>query len=146
MEKRVGPPLELNTDSRHARRRSRAQNSPVDNRLFTLGIYLLNKGKSAKLQILRDDKKIDLEVPIFESRTEPGKLSEMADPKSELLPRLGVVALTITPEVAAILGELHIPSGIVITSIVDNRLAVDSGLTEGDIVQTEAWGSSRPPG
>lgn len=70
----------------------------------------------------------------------------MADPKTDLLPRLGVVALTITPQVTAILGELRIPFGVVITSIVDNRLAVDSGLTEGDIVQTEAWGFSRPPG
>ena len=108
---------------------------PVDNLpLFTLGIYLLNKGNTTKLQIFRDGKKIELEVPIFESRTEPGKLSEMADPKKDLLSRLGVVGLTITPEVAEILGELRIPSGVVISSIVDNRLAVDSGLGEGDIV------------
>ena len=60
----------------------------------------------------------------------------MADPKKDLLPRLGVVGLTITKEVASILGELRIPSGVVITSIVDNRLAVDSGLTEGDIVHS----------
>jgi serine protease Do len=109
----------------------------VDNLpLFTLGIYLLNTGNSTKLQILRGEKQLELQVPIFESRNEPGKLSEMADPKKDLLPRLGVVGLTITPEVAAILGELRISSGVVVTSIVDDRLAVDSGLMEGDIVHS----------
>ena len=110
---------------------------PVDNLpLFTLGIYLLNKGNSTRLQILRGGKKMDLEVPIFESKNEPGKLSELADPKRDLLPRLGVVGLTITPEVTALLGELRIPSGVVISSIVDDRLAVDSGLGEGDVVHS----------
>lgn len=110
---------------------------PIDNLpLFTLGLYLMNKGNSAKLQVLRGDKRIELNVPVFEGRNEPGKLSEMADPKKDLLPRLGVVGLTVTPEVAEILGELRIPSGVVITSIVDSRLAVDSGLAEGDIVHS----------
>jgi serine protease Do len=109
----------------------------VDNLpLFTLGIYLLNTGNSTKLQILRGEKQLELQVPIFESRNEPGKLSEMADPKKDLLPRLGVVGLTITREVAAILGELRISSGVIVTSIVDDRLAVDSGLMEGDIVHS----------
>jgi serine protease Do len=109
----------------------------VDNLpLFTLGIYLLNTGNSTKLQILRGDKKLELQVPIFESGNEPGKLSELADPKKDLLPRLGVVGLTITPEVSAILGALRISSGVVVTSIVDDRLAVDSGLIEGDIVHS----------
>lgn len=60
----------------------------------------------------------------------------MVDPKKDLLPRLGVVGLTITPEVSAILGELRISSGVVVTSIVDDRLAVDSGLMEGDVVHS----------
>jgi serine protease Do len=110
---------------------------PVDNvPLFTLSLYLLNTGNSAKLQVLRGDKKFDLVVPIYEPRNEPARLSEMADPKKDLISRLGIVGVTITPEVATLMDQLRINSGVVVASIVANRLAVDSGLLEGDVIHS----------
>jgi serine protease Do len=110
---------------------------PVDNvPLFALSLYLLNTGNSAKLQVWRGDKKIDLDVPIYEPKNEPARLSEMADPKKDLIARLGIVGVTISPEVAMILEDLRISSGVVVASTVANRLAVDSGLLEGDVIHT----------
>jgi serine protease Do len=110
---------------------------PVDNvPLFALGLYLLNNGNSAKLQIVRDAKKLDLTVPIFEPRTDPQRLSDLGDPTKGLVPRLGIVGVTTSPEVLDLLGELRIASGVLVTSIVDDRLAVDSGLMEGDVIHT----------
>jgi serine protease Do len=110
---------------------------PVDNvPLFTLSVYLLNTGNSAKLEILRGDKKLQLEVPIYEPKSEPARLSEMADPKKDLIPRLGIVGVTMTPEVVSFLNEPRIPSGVVVASTVANRLAVDSSLSEGDVIHS----------
>ena len=71
---------------------------PVDNvPLFALGLYLLNTGNSAKVQIVRGDKRLDLTVPIFEPRTDPQRLSDLGDPTKGLIPRLGIVGVTASP-------------------------------------------------
>jgi serine protease Do len=110
---------------------------PVDNvPLFALSLYLFSAGNSAKLEILRADKKMELTVPIFEPKAEPGRISELSDPTKDLIPRLGIVGITVTPEVSSLLGDLRIPSGVVVASTVADRLAVDSGLMEGDIIHS----------
>lgn len=51
-----------------------------------------------------------------------------------MIPRLGIIGATITPEVSELLGELRIPSGVVVTGTVVNRMAVDSGLIVCDVI------------
>jgi len=77
-----------------------------------------------------------LTVPIFEPKAEAGRISELSDPTKDLIARLGIVGITVTPEVSALLGDLRIPSGVVVASTVADRLAVDSGLMEGDIIHS----------
>ena len=108
---------------------------PVDNvPLFALGLYLVSTGNSAKLQVVRGNKKVDITVPIFEPKSDPQRLSDLGNPSKDLIPRLGIVGVTTSPEVLELLGELRIPSGVLVASIVDDRLAVDSGLVEGDVI------------
>jgi serine protease Do len=110
---------------------------PVENvPIFTLALYLLNTSNSAHLQVLRGDKKLELTIPIYEPRNDASRLSDLDDPKKDLIPRLGIVGVTVTTEVGDIVGELRMPSGVLVASIVANRLAVDSGLQEGDIVHS----------
>jgi serine protease Do len=109
---------------------------PVDNvPLFTLGLYLVNQSDSAKITVLRAGKKIDMVLPIYEPR-DAARLSELGDPTKDVIPRLGIVGATITPEVAEIIGDLRISSGVLVTSIVADRLAVDSGLSTGDVIHS----------
>ncbi|HEX4379721.1 MAG TPA: trypsin-like peptidase domain-containing protein [Candidatus Acidoferrum sp.] len=109
---------------------------PVDNvPLFTLGLYLVNQTDTAKITVLRAGKKIDMVLPIYEPR-DAARLSELGDPTKDVIPRLGIVGATITPEVAEIIGDLRISSGVLVTSIVADRLAVDSGLSTGDVIHS----------
>jgi serine protease Do len=109
---------------------------PVDNvPLFTLGLYLMNHGDSANVSVVRSGKKLDLTLPIYEPH-DAARLSELGDPTKDVIPRLGIVGATITPEVAEIIGDLRIPSGVLVTSIVADRLAVDSGLSVGDVIHS----------
>jgi serine protease Do len=110
---------------------------PVDNvPLLVLSLYMKEASKSVTLQVLRDDKKLDLVVPVYEPKNEPDQLSELADPAKDLIPRLGIVGLTVSADVTALLGDLRIPSGVVVASLVSDQLAVDSGLAVGDVIHS----------
>jgi serine protease Do len=110
---------------------------PVDNvPLFTLGLYLLNQGNSAQLRVMRAGKKVSLTLPIYEPRNDAARISELGDPTKDLIARLGIIGVAITPQILEIVGDLRIPSGVLVTSIVADRLAVDSGLLAGDIIHT----------
>jgi serine protease Do len=110
---------------------------PVDNvPLFALSLYLLNTGSSAKLDVLRGDKKVQLEVPVYEPKNDLRHLSDLGDPKKDLIPRLGIVGVTVMSNVIEVVGDLRIPSGVLVSSIVDDRLAVDSGLAVGDVIHS----------
>lgn len=110
---------------------------PVDNvALMALSLYLMSSGDSARLQIVRGTQKIDLVVPISEPGNEFEKLADLADPTKDLITGLGIVGVTITPDIASLLGELRISTGVLVASKVANQLAVDSGLLEGDVVHS----------
>jgi serine protease Do len=109
---------------------------PVDNvAFFALSLYMRNATSPAKLEVMRSAQKLELDVPVYEPKNEPDRLSELADPTKDLIARLGIVGLTITPEVETLV-NVRIPSGVVVTSIVNDRLAVDSGLQEGDVIHS----------
>jgi serine protease Do len=110
---------------------------PVDNvPLLVLSLYTKQTSSSVKLQILRGDKKLELSVPVYEPKNEPDQLSELADATKDLIPRLGIVGLTVSADVRPLLGDLRIPSGVVVASLVADQLAVDSGLAVGDVIHS----------
>jgi serine protease Do len=109
----------------------------VDNvALFALSLYAQDTSDSVKVRLLRAGKDLELKVPFYESTNEPDQLSDMADPTKDIIPRLGILGLNVTEELDSILGGLRIPSGVAVASIVDDRLAVDSGLVQGDIIHS----------
>jgi serine protease Do len=110
---------------------------PVDNvPLFALSLYTQETGDSARLRVVRGSKTLELDIPIFEARNEPDQLSESADPTKDLIPRLGILGLTLSEDVRAFFGNLRISSGVAVAAIVDDRLAVDSGLMQGDVIHS----------
>jgi serine protease Do len=110
---------------------------PVDTvALFTLSLYAQGSTGSVKAHVLRAGKELDLTLPFYESKNEPDQLSELADLTKDMIPRLGIVGITVTTDVREAIGEMRIPSGVVVASIVDDRLAVDSGLMQGDVIHS----------
>ena len=111
--------------------------TPVDNvPLFLLGLYARDTTDPLKLQVIRENQKLELTVPVTAAREEPDQLLELSDPSKDMIPRLGILGLTITPQVAELSGYLRIPSGVIVTSIVADQLAVDSGLVPGDVIHS----------
>jgi serine protease Do len=110
---------------------------PVENvALFTLSLYLRTTDDKVNLQVMRGTKQLHMTVPVVEPRHDVSRLTELSDPSKDLIPRLGILGATITPQVAELLGGTRRLSGVLVTATVANRLAVDSGLQEGDIIHS----------
>jgi serine protease Do len=108
---------------------------PVDNvALFTLSLYLRTSADKVNLQVVRGDKKLNVQVPVLEPVHDLSRLADLSDPGKDLIPRLGIIGATVNGEVADLIGPLRIPAGVLVTALVANRLAVDSGLQEGDVI------------
>jgi serine protease Do len=108
---------------------------PVDNvALFTLSLYLRTTGDKVNLQVLRGSKELSLEIPVLEPAHDLSRLADLSNPAKDLLPRLGIIGATITPEIEELVGPLRISSGVLVTATIASRLAVDSGLQEGDVI------------
>ena len=111
--------------------------SPVDNvPLFALGLYVMSTANSAKLHVARGNEQVDITVPIIEPKSDPRWLSDLGNPGKDLIPKLGIVGVTISPEARDLLGELRISSGVLVASIVDDSPAVDSDFMEGDVIHS----------
>ncbi|MGA8037407.1 MAG: trypsin-like peptidase domain-containing protein [Candidatus Acidiferrales bacterium] len=110
---------------------------PVNNvPLFALSLYLHENANFTKLSVMRGDKKLDLSVPIFEPPNDAEHLSELANPAKDMIPRLGIVGITVNGDTEPLLGPLRIPGGVVVASLVNDQLAVDSGLQVGDVIHS----------
>ena len=53
--------------------------------ILTLALYLMNKGTSAKLEILRGKEKLNLDVPVFEPKQDRGRLTELSVPERDVI-------------------------------------------------------------
>lgn len=107
----------------------------VDNvALFTLSLYLRTTADKVNLQVARGGKRLSIDVPVLEPTHDLSRLADLSNPTTDLIPRLGIIGATITAEIEELVGPLRIPSGVLVTATVANRLAVDSGLQEGDVI------------
>lgn len=110
---------------------------PVDNvALFTLSLYLRTTADKVNLQVVRGSKRLNIDVPVLEPTHDLSRLADLSNPTTDLIPRLGIIGATITRDIEELVGPLRIPSGVLVTATVANRLAVDSGLQEGDVIHT----------
>jgi serine protease Do len=104
--------------------------------LFELSLYMNDTADFVKLGVMRGDNKLELKVPVYEPANDPDHLFELADPTKDLIPRLGIIGLTVNADVESFLGSPRIQGGVVVAALVADKLAVDSGLAAGDIIHT----------
>jgi serine protease Do len=104
--------------------------------LFALSLYLHENANFTKLAVVRGDQKLEVNVPVFEPPNDADHLSELADPSKDMIPRLGIVGITVSENMEPLIGPLRIPGGVAVASMVNDQLAVDSGLQVGDVIHS----------
>src|ERR1700730_308518 len=110
-----------------------------DRRIETLpqlssALYLHRLDQVLELEILRGDQKKVLYIPPIEHRDHMDQLFDAANADKDLVPRLGILAIDLTPDLRSQLGALRIPSGVVVLGRAVDLITPDTGLQTGDVV------------
>jgi serine protease Do len=101
---------------------------------LTSALYLHRLDKVLELEVLRGSEKKMLYVPAIEARDPMDQLFDAADPEKSLVPRLGILASDLTPELRTQLGSLRISSGVIVIGRAADLITPDTGLQTGDVI------------
>jgi serine protease Do len=112
-----------------------------DRRIETLpqlssALYLHRLDQVLKLDILRGQERKQLFVPAIEQHDPMDQLFDKADPDQSLVPRLGILAIDLTPELRNQVGPLRDPSGVVVLGRAADLVTPDTGLQTGDVIHS----------
>jgi serine protease Do len=113
--------------------------SADDRRIETLpslsaALYLHRLDQVIKLDVLRGTERKTLYIPAIEKRDHMDELLDAVNPENSLIPRLGVLAIDITPDLKSRLGSLRVPSGVIVVGRTADLIMPDTGLEAGDII------------
>ena len=103
-------------------------------RQFHVNLYRRHAGEVVVIEVLRRDQLLKARVPVAEREDPLANLLESIDPRRNLVPRLGMLGLTLDQDIAAML-QPRVTSGVVVVSTIAG--AIDSregGLAAGDVI------------
>jgi serine protease Do len=106
----------------------------TDVRHFALDLFAYKIGESAAIGVLRNGKVQNVSVVVQERPDDPQRFADMLTGPDNVITRLGVVALTISPEVRDALGDLRIPSGVLVAARTPTSTLLGEGPQPGDII------------
>ena len=109
---------------------------PIENgRQLQVTLYRRFVGDLVSLEIIRDGQTLKVPVVMSERQDPIGDLSASIDPRENLVPRLGILGVTLDQRLAEMLPVVRVQSGVVVASTVAG--AIDSregGLAPGDVI------------
>ena len=107
---------------------------PMENgRQFDVNIYRRPIGSAANLEVGRGLQRQTVRVPVVERRDEEDRFRDLVTPEQNLIPRLGILGLDLTPELARGLPGLRSPHGVIV-AVVAVEAADGAGLVPGDVI------------
>jgi serine protease Do len=106
---------------------------PMENaRQLEVNVYRQLVTMKVTLDILRDGKPLKLTVPVVEREDDPMRFIDLADPRQNLIPKLGILAIPVTQELAKMLSELRFEHGVIVAA--RSSEAAANGLKPGDVI------------
>jgi serine protease Do len=104
-------------------------------RQFQVGLYRRLPGDIVTLEVLREGRTLRILVAMSERRDPIGDLSTSIDPRHNLVARLGILGVDVTPPIADALQTLRVRSGVAVASTVAEAIdSKEGGLAPGDVV------------
>jgi serine protease Do len=103
---------------------------------FTAALYLHPLDEPLKLEILRGTERKTLYIVALEMKDAMDALPDLANPRDNLVSRLGILGLDLNDELRSMLGTLRNPSGVVVVARVADFLSSASGLQTGDVIHS----------
>jgi serine protease Do len=108
---------------------------PMENgRQFNVNLYQRNPGDVVTLVVNRNQTRRTVRVTVQERTGDPARFARMVTKEHNLIPRLGVLALDIGPELKRLLPPLRKPGGVLVAALAGGGSPWEAGLEAGDII------------
>lgn len=104
-----------------------------ESRQLSAAIFQRTAGEEITLDIERGGQRLRKTIAVQERPDQPAGLAELAN-QSQLVRRLGILALTVDEKVTPVLPDLRRLSGVAVTAIPAEYAALNPGLTAGDVI------------
>ncbi len=101
---------------------------------LTAALYLHPTDQLMQLEILRGSERLSLNVPVGEHHDRMDELADAADPRKNLVGRLGILAVDFNDSVRTLMPNVRIPSGILVVAEVAEFNSINAGLHTGDLI------------
>jgi serine protease Do len=106
----------------------------TDVRHFALDLYAYKIGQSAPVGVLRNGKVQEVAVTVTERPDDPQRFADMLTGPDNVITRLGVVGLNISPDLRDVLGDLRTPNGVLVAARTPTSTLLGQGPEPGDII------------
>ncbi len=107
---------------------------PMENgRQLEVNLYQRAAGDVTTLVVLRGGQRLTRPVAVAEREDDPARFSELVTPERNLVERLGILGVDLTPELAAKVGSTRVLRGVVVASRA-LMSAAEYGLQPGDVI------------
>jgi serine protease Do len=91
-------------------------------------------GDKVRLQVLRAGQKVEFEVPVVVATHSVDELAQLADPAKNLVPSLGILGIDVSPQVANMVGDLRISSGVIVAAKAAETSGLETPVQVGDVI------------
>lgn len=108
---------------------------PVESVPMTqLAISTQPPGTVLKFDVLRGTKQISLNIPVKAAPPDVDEVAEVSNPERHLVAKLGFFGLEIDDTLANSIGDLRIPSGVLVVAMSADQTGADTDLAARDII------------
>ena len=109
---------------------------PMENaRQLLVNLYPKAVGERVTLDVLRGDLPLRIPIEVSERPSDPRQFEALVDPTDNLVPRLGILALSLEPAIAERLPLLRLATGVVVAATAaDVPDAGTGGFQPGDVI------------
>lgn len=107
---------------------------PMENgRQFDVTLYQRKPGAQAQIEVERGLQRMTLAVPVVERRDEANRFRDLVTPERNLIPKLGILGLDLTPELARLIPGVRDPHGVVVAGVATDAQG-GAGPVPGDVI------------
>jgi serine protease Do len=107
---------------------------PMENgRQFDVTLYGRKPGSTVNIEVGRGLQRLTLRVPVVERRDESDKFRDLVTPEQNLIGRLGILGLDLTPELAQLIPGIRDSHGVVVAGVALDAQG-SAGPVPGDVI------------
>jgi serine protease Do len=103
-------------------------------RQMEVNLYRYSVGQKVNVEVLRDGSKIGYPVPVTEREDDPQRFADMVDPAKNLIPKLGILGISIDQKIIAMFPDLRNSFGVVVAARGGESPYTGDSLQLGDVI------------